>query len=62
MTDSHPAPTPPVPYPTRTLPLGARRFYCGVLGMTDETDLRPLKLPFPGLFLRCGEQQALPLG
>ena len=26
--------------------------------MTDENDLRPLKLPFPGLFLRCGEQQA----
>ena len=35
----------------------AQRFYCGVLGMTDENDLRPLKLPFPGLFLRCGEQQ-----
>ena len=35
----------------------ARRFYCGVLGMVDENDLRPLKLPFPGLFLRCGEQQ-----
>ena len=35
----------------------ARAFYCGVLGMVDENDLRPLKLPFPGLFLRCGEQQ-----
>ena len=35
----------------------ARDFYCGVLGMVDENDLRPTKLPFPGLFLRCGEQQ-----
>lgn len=35
----------------------AKKFYCGVLGMVDETDLRPSKLPFPGLFLRCGEQQ-----
>jgi len=35
----------------------ARRFYCDVLGMVDETDLRPEALPFPGLFLRCGEQQ-----
>mmetsp|Transcript_12875 Transcript_12875/g.14770 ORF Transcript_12875/g.14770 Transcript_12875/m.14770 type:complete len:368 (-) Transcript_12875:313-1416(-) len=34
-----------------------RRFYCDVLGMVDETDLRPEALPFPGLFLRCGEQQ-----
>ena len=25
--------------------------------MVDENDLRPTKLPFPGLFLRCGEQQ-----
>lgn len=32
-------------------------FYCDVLGMVDETDLRPEALPFPGLFLRCGEQQ-----
>jgi len=35
----------------------AKRFYCDVLGMVDETDLRPKKLPFDGLFLRCGEQQ-----
>ena len=35
----------------------AEAFYCGVLGMVDENDLRPVKLPFPGLFLRCGEQQ-----
>ena len=35
----------------------ARVFYCDVLGMVDENDLRPDKLPFPGLFLRCGEQQ-----
>jgi glyoxylase I family protein len=35
----------------------ARKFYCDVLGMVDENDLRPVKLPFPGLFLRCGEQQ-----
>lgn len=35
----------------------ARRFYVDVLGMIDETDLRPDALPFPGLFLRCGEQQ-----
>ena len=28
--------------------------------MTDESNLRPLKLPFPGLFLRCGEQQVHP--
>jgi glyoxylase I family protein len=35
----------------------AKQFYCGVLGMVDENDLRPEKLPFPGLFLRCGEQQ-----
>lgn len=35
----------------------AEEFYCGVLGMVDENDLRPEKLPFPGLFLRCGEQQ-----
>ena len=35
----------------------AGAFYCGVLGMADENDLRPDKLPFPGLFLRCGEQQ-----
>ena len=35
----------------------ARAFYCGVLEMVDENDLRPEKLPFPGLFLRCGEQQ-----
>jgi glyoxylase I family protein len=27
------------------------------LGMVDENDLRPDKLPFPGLFVRCGEQQ-----
>lgn len=35
----------------------AKHFYCDVLGMVDETDLRPEALPFPGLFLRCGEQQ-----
>lgn len=35
----------------------AKAFYCDVLGMQDETDLRPVKLPFAGLFLRCGEQQ-----
>ena len=35
----------------------AKAFYCDVLGMKDETDLRPVKLPFAGLFLRCGEQQ-----
>jgi glyoxylase I family protein len=35
----------------------ARSFYVDILGMIDENDLRPLKLPFPGLFLRCGEQQ-----
>lgn len=35
----------------------AKAFYCDVLGMQDETDLRPIKLPFAGLFLRCGEQQ-----
>lgn len=35
----------------------AKEFYCDVLGMVDETDLRPEALPFPGLFLRCGEQQ-----
>lgn len=35
----------------------AKQFYCGVLQMLDENDLRPTKLPFPGLFLRCGEQQ-----
>ena len=28
-----------------------------MLGMKDETDLRPVALPFAGLFLRCGEQQ-----
>ena len=27
----------------------SRAFYCDVLGMADETDLRPVKLPFPGL-------------
>ena len=37
----------------------ARDFYCGVLGMVDENDLRPTKLPVPGLFLLCGEQQVL---
>ena len=26
-------------------------------GQVDENDLRPEKLPFPGLFIRCGEQQ-----
>ena len=36
----------------------AKAFYCDVLGMRDETDLRPVKLPFAGLFLRCGESQA----
>lgn len=35
----------------------AKAFYCDVLGMRDETDLRPVKLPFAGLFLRCGESQ-----
>jgi len=35
----------------------SKHFYCDVLGMVDETDLRPEALPFPGLFLRCGEQQ-----
>jgi glyoxylase I family protein len=35
----------------------AKAFYCDLLGMKDETDLRPVKLPFAGLFLRCGEQQ-----
>ena len=35
----------------------AKAFYCDVLGMVDETDLRPIKLPFAGLFLRCGESQ-----
>ena len=35
----------------------AKVFYCDVLGMKDETDLRPVKLPFAGLFLRCGESQ-----
>lgn len=35
----------------------AKIFYVDLLGMRDETDLRPIKLPFAGLFLRCGEQQ-----
>jgi len=35
----------------------ARTFYIDILGMIDESDLRPAALPFPGLFLRCGEQQ-----
>ena len=35
----------------------AKVFYVDLLGMRDETDLRPVKLPFAGLFLRCGEQQ-----
>eukprot|EP00967_Tisochrysis_lutea_P088370 scaffold125336_cov30-Tisochrysis_lutea.AAC.1 len=34
----------------------ALRFYTAVLGMEDETHLRP-NLPFPGAFVRAGQQQ-----
>ena len=35
----------------------AFQFYTQVLGMEDETHIRNKKLPFPGAFVRAGEQQ-----
>ena len=35
----------------------AFQFYTQVLGMEDETHIRSKKLPFPGAFVRAGEQQ-----
>lgn len=34
----------------------SKQFYMQVLGMVDETDLRP-GLPFPGAFVRAGASQ-----
>jgi glyoxylase I family protein len=34
----------------------SQEFYTGVLGLSDETHLRP-NLPFPGAFVRAGAQQ-----
>ena len=35
----------------------AKQVYTQVLGMEDETHIRSKKLPFPGAFVRAGEQQ-----
>jgi glyoxylase I family protein len=35
----------------------AKKFLIGVFGFSDESELRPKTLPYPGAFLRCGAHQ-----
>ena len=32
-------------------------FYTNIFGFTDESETRPVTLPYPGAFLRCGTSQ-----
>lgn len=35
----------------------SKAFFMDVLGFEDESHLRPTTLPYPGAFLRCGQDQ-----
>mmetsp|Transcript_37420 Transcript_37420/g.38103 ORF Transcript_37420/g.38103 Transcript_37420/m.38103 type:complete len:159 (-) Transcript_37420:123-599(-) len=35
----------------------SKEFFIKVLGFEDDSHLRPSKLPYPGAFLRCGQDQ-----
>ena len=35
----------------------SKAFYMSVFGFSDESNLRPLSLPYPGAFLRVGQDQ-----
>lgn len=37
--------------------LASKKFYMDVLGMSDDTHMRSVKLPFEGAFVRAGESQ-----